>query len=143
MDKLIVPYHISHKFIIEHKQWIFVYGSDYTEKGIFGQSWSCQHEPNTFSVPTLYKICQSQTDRWFSDDNWKEHKEQIDERISKIPIDGRPIILFRKIGCGHSELNRRAPKLYKYLMDELNKIKYPNQEIDYKGTVYPIYNQPS
>lgn len=123
---------------MQHRHWIFVYSQDYANKGCFGQAWSAFGEPNAFSVPVLLKVCLSQTDRWFNDNQYEDFKKLIDEKILLIPRDGRPILPFRSIGKGHSEMHLRAPKLHKYLMDELALICTPH-EIDYKGLTYPIY----
>lgn len=140
MDKIIVPYHISRKFISEHKQWNFVYGTDLNRKGCFGQAWACVGEPNCYPVTTILKICPSGITR-FSDELYREGAEIIMRDIDGIPRD-KPIVLFKKIGEGYSQMNRYSPKLHKYLMEQLFLIAYPNQEIDYKGTTYPLYNQP-
>lgn len=134
----LLPHHISRTFIMQHREWIFVYSQDYHAKGCFGQAWSAHGEPNAFPVPVLLKVCLSQTDRWFSDNFYDEQKKLIDEKIAAIPRDGRPIFPFRSIGKGHSEMHTRAPKLYKYLMDELGKI-VALYEYDYRGLKYPIY----
>ena len=135
---ILLPHHISRTFIQQHRELIFIYSQDYHAKGCFGQAWSGHGEPNAFPVPVLLKVCLSQTDRWFSDRQFDEHKKLIDEKIAAIPRDGRAIVMFRSIGKGHSEMHLRAPKLYKYLMDELNAICSPH-EYDYRGLTYPIY----
>lgn len=135
---ILLPHHISRTFIAKHPEWIFVYSQDYHGKGCLGQAWSGHGEPNAFPVPVLLKVCQNQSDRWFSDNQYEEYKKFIDEKILLIPRDGRPILPFRSIGKGNSEMYLRAPKLYKYLMDELNAICAPH-EYDYRGLTYPIY----
>lgn len=134
---IILPYHISRTFVTMHREWTFIFSQDYAGKGCFGQAWAAHGEPNAFPVPVLLKICLSQTDRWFNDNNYDEHKKQIDEKIAAIPRNN-PIVPFRNIGGGHSELRRRAPLLYSYLMSEIKKIAAPHQ-YDYTGLTYPIY----
>jgi len=130
MEQLIIPSHISRTFIQSHKQWNFVYAADESLKGFFGQMNSAHGEPNSWPVPTLLKICQSSTDKFYYDGAFEFFQRIIDRRLQVIPRD-KPIIVFPKIGTGYSQMNRFAPKLYTYLMVELERIKYPNIKIDY------------
>lgn len=116
---LLIPPRISREFIQNHTDWIFVYGSVYTGQGVFGQAWVATGEPNAFPVPTMLKHCQSSTDRYFFDGDYHHFTKLIDEKIAEIPRDSRPIIPFPKIGRGHSELWRRAPQVYIYLLRQL------------------------
>jgi hypothetical protein len=116
-----------------HPELIFVYGQDYSNKGCLGQAWAIGNEPNTFPIPTLYKVCNSQSDKYFSDDQYLANCQKIDEAIAKIPRDGRPIIVPPKIGCGHSQLWIKAPQTYAYLVTALKILMYPN--IVWKWTV--------
>lgn len=138
--EILIPYNVSRLFIQSHINYVFVYGQDYSNKGCFGQAWQCANEPNSYPVPTLLKICNSSTDRFFYDEAFEFFQKFIDERINAIPKDGRPIIPVRNIGRGYSELYLKAPKLYKYIHDRLDVIKYPNMRYDYKGEFYPLYD---
>lgn len=130
MDKIIIPGRIYRKFIQSHPEYIFIYGCDYFNKSFFGQSNHAFGEPNAFGVPTIYKICASGI-HFFDDGMFDFFKGIIDERIGKIPTGEKPIIPFPKIGCGYSEMDRKAPKLYNYLKSKIDTIKYPNIEYDY------------
>lgn len=120
--------YLSREFIKNHTQWNFVFGMDYKRKGFFGQANSCFNEPNTFPVSTCLSMCKSSG--YFDDFN-PDFKLFIKEDLAKIPLD-KPIIPLRKIGEGASQMKYFAPRLFSYLRNELDKIKYPNIKIDYK-----------
>lgn len=137
-EKIILPHRINHKFVVNHSDWIFVYGSDVVRKAFFGQAYACGNEPNTYPVFTLFKDCPSGT-KYFHDTAYSLWLPHINESIDAIPIDGRPIIVFRGIGTGCSRMSELAPQLYNHMVDRLHVIQYPNVEIDYHGLVYPLY----
>ena len=128
-EPIVIPCHISNTFIREHPQWIFVFGQDHQEKGMFGQAGVAYGEPNCYMVPTCRKMCKS--NRYWSDAEFDEVAVYIDEAIRRIPQDGRPIIPFPKIGMGASQMNFLAPKLFAYLTKKLDSIKYPNIIVKY------------
>lgn len=76
--------------------------------------------------------------KFFNDDLFNMYKSLIDERIEQIPRD-KIIVPFRKIGEGCSEMKTKAPRLYTYLMEQIQHIKNAEISIDYAGTVYPLY----
>jgi hypothetical protein len=57
-------------------------------------------------------------------------KSLIDKAIATVP-DIYPVVVFPKIGCGFADLPHKAPKTFKYLNEELQKISYPNIQWDY------------
>jgi hypothetical protein len=130
--KIIIPFHISRTYIQRHTDWIFIYGQDYQERGMFGQSNAAYGEPNAFMVPTCRKMCKS--NRYWSDSEYLEVCSYIDEAINKIPRDGRIIIPFPKIGMGASQMNYMAPKLFTYMNMKIDSIKHPNIIVNYGNT---------
>jgi len=129
MDEIVIPYHISRTFITEHREFNFLFGNDLGQKGILGQAWICYGEPNAFQITTVIRLCPSFR-TFFSDNQFEEHKKHIDDSLSKIPRD-KPIIPLPKIGEGCSRMKEKAPKLFKYMTEQINKIKYPNIRINY------------
>ena len=136
MEKIILPRIITRKFIQDHPDWIFVYGASNDGKGFFGQTYHCQGEPNAYSVSTMFRICNSASDKYFDDSMYDFYVRCILDSVSRIPIDGRPILPLRRIGEGHSQLSYKAPKLFRRLMDELDRIKYPNIVWDYNNQYF-------
>lgn len=129
-EEIEIPYRISNRFIVEHRNYIFLFAHDVAGKGGMGQDWFAFGEPNCFAIPTVGKLCPSKR-QYFSDSKFESYKKILDKAFSKIPVDGRPIIPFPKIGTGCSRLNTKAPKLFAYMLEQINKIKYPNIKIKY------------
>ena len=118
---IIIPYHPSRDFLSTHP-YIFVFGSSVHNPKPFGQARNALGLPNCFGIPTRWSYCRS--NGYFSDGSFIDIKIEIDVAISKIPVDdGRPIIVFRKIGEGNSRMLEFAPKSHKYLLEQLDKIK--------------------
>lgn len=126
-NKIIIPHHISRSFIRSHQEYIFVYGKDYYEIGMMGQMWVAHQEPNCFGIPTCTKLCPS--NKQYLNDYNNLHMQRLVDALSKIPNDGRPIIVFRRIGMGCSRMFELAPVLYSFMMKELSLIKHNNIEI--------------
>jgi len=129
--QIIVPRFITRKFIQLHPEWIFLYGHDLAGKGTFGQAWEAHNEPNTYPIPTCYKMCKNSM--YFQDSQYEEITGYLIFAFVHLPKD-KPIIPFPKIGEGYSRMKELAPKCFKYMKQELDKIKYPNIKIDY-GTL--------
>ena len=126
-----IPYHITRSFVIAHSELIFLYGQDYTNKGCLGQAWQMANEANSFPVCTMFKLCHSQSDKFFHDDFFQSNVDKIEERLAAVPKDGRAIIAPRKIGQGHSQLIHKAPRTFDYLKQRLAKIVHPEIEWQY------------
>ena len=130
--KLKLPYRISETFVNTHPNYTFVYGNDLYELGVLGLCWVMggqPKKPNCWPIPVLVKYCPAAR-KFFDDGNYREFQIYIKDAIDKIPR-GNPIIVHPKVGRGCSELHIHAPRLYHFMMQELNKIKYPNVEWDY------------
>ena len=129
-----IPKFITRSFIASHREYIFVFGSDVHQQSFVGQSAQARGESNAFGVATKYRCCM-QSNSFFYDDSLKNVVGGlIDTSISFIPRDGRPIILFPRIGQGCAELGVRSntSKVLAYIQSELGKIAYKNVEyIDY------------
>lgn len=118
-----IPRRIYREYITAHRELTFVYAYDYQRKGFGGQSYSAFGEPNAFPVSTMRKLCRNT--RYWTDMEYDLVSNILSIEISNIPRD-KPIILFPKIGLGCSRMSEIAPRLYKYLVSELDKIKYQN-----------------
>lgn len=127
---ILIPYRINKTFIIEHRNYIFLYGHDVARRGMLGQEWPCIAEPNCFPISTVGKLCPS-IRQYFDDNRFDAFQKILDKDFERIPKDGRAIIPFRKIGEGCSEMKKRAPLLFAYMTSRINEIKHPNIKIDY------------
>lgn len=130
--EMLLPVYVKRQFVIDHPKCIFVYSFDVAGKSFFGQANELHGEPNAFPVPVRWKGCK--TSGFFSDASLHEICNLIDIAIQSIPKQFGPIIPLPKIGLGASRMKEFAPRCYVYLMQELNKIKYPNIRTDYVKT---------
>ena len=134
-SQIVIPGYINRNFVQNHIEYIFVYSIDIQLSRIDGQPYEFAGEPNTFPVPTLVRYCPSQK-TFFDDNDFTRYANIMDESIDKIAqqafISKRPVIPCPKIGMGCSRLHEIAPKLFKYLTERLNLIKYPDIKFVYK-----------
>ena len=127
---IVIPIYIKREFIQNNPQFTFVHSADYWNKLRVGPAGVCAGLPNCFGVAVRWRLCKSSG--YFSDSNRDIIMARIDKDIAKIPRD-KPIILFPKIGSGHSLMYKFAPICFKHLSDELNKIK-AEYKYDYYAT---------
>lgn len=133
MKTIKVPYPITRDFIRAHPDWAFVYSSDYFGASKLGQAEQAANEPNTYPIPVRFRFCASNPDSYFTDDAYPTFKEKLNACLDAIPRDGRPIVVFPKIGMGKSELYSRAPKTFEYILTRLAQIENVIVEWDYYG----------
>ena len=126
-DEIILPIRISRNFVIKHREWYFIYGTDVQNKSTFGQAWHVANEPNSFGVFVLRKVCSNSI---FFMDHSPEDFADLNRSIDAIPRD-QPIIPIRKVGEGFSQMKYLAPKLFAHMTERLNELRYPNITIDY------------
>ena len=127
--EIIIPRMIYRPFVLEHPNWIFLYGDTMYKTGMLGQPFHLCGESNTYPIPTCVKHCRS--NRYFSDGQFDEYSIVIDRAIFAVPEDGRPVIPLRRMGEGCSRLSELCPKLFAHLKSRLKIIAYPNIKIDY------------
>ena len=122
-----IPRWISRSFISQHRRdYTFIYGDDLNGQNYLGQAAHCKGEPNCYSVPTKRLMCMDENKAFFDDPRFELlWKPAIDKAIAAIPTK-LPIVPFPRIGQGEAQLDIRAPKTFKYLMGEINKIAWPN-----------------
>lgn len=115
-----IPRRISREYIRAHPGFIFIYASDYHFNSVLGQAAFAKGEPNAFPVPTKMRICRSAEDALFTDAKFDYlTKNAIDRALAKVPLDGRLIIPFPKIGLGCAKLQKNAPRTLKYIQQQL------------------------
>jgi len=81
----------------------------------------------------LYKKANSS---YFTDADFAQFKKQVDEAIQKAKDSGKTIVIPADgIGTGKAMLKEKAPKLFEYLQQELNKLKSDNTEEQQDKTI--------
>lgn len=70
---------------------------------------------------------------YFNNGDFDEFKEQVDKAIQKAKDSGKTIVIPADgIGTGKAMLKEKAPKLFEYLQQELNKLKGNQQNLTAK-----------
>jgi len=118
----VIPYYITREFITDHPEWTFVHSTDFWDNQKVGPALVCQGLSNCYGVPVRWRLCKSSG--YFSDNAEEQIKQKIDEMIGRIPLS-RPVILFPKIGSGHSMMYKFAPRCFAYLQQRLKAIATP------------------
>lgn len=131
MKTIKVPYPITREFIRAHPDWAFVYSSDYFGASKLGQAEQAANEPNTYPIPVRFRFCASNPDSYFYDHSMPVIKEKLDACFGSIPRDGRPIVIFPKIGMGKSDLYKRAPLVFDYIYAKLAELDSVDIEWDW------------
>ena len=126
-----VPRRITNKFIVEHKDYSFVYGYDYELKGALGQCVVAHGEQNCWHLSTMRKMCKSS--RYWEDCEYKLVVDIMFNELmnAKLFAGNNPIIFFPKIGDGCAQLAFRAPRIFNWMKEQIKNLQYPNIEWTY------------
>lgn len=127
--EIIIPNWLYRGFIRANRNLTFVYSTDVNNYSNFGQAFNCKDEPNAYFIPTIWRLCKGNTQRFFTDYQFELTKPLIDNAIKRIPLNN-PIIVLPRLGMGCANLQEKAPLTLEYINKELSKIKYPNIKID-------------
>jgi len=83
--------------------------------------------PNAIGIDTK-KDRGTSNSSYFTDNDFPQFKQQVDEAIQKAKDSGKTIVIPEDgIGTGKAMLKEKAPKLFKYLQQELNKLKISSE----------------
>lgn len=128
-----VPYRLTRGYIrTKTKELSFVYSDAVNNRSYLGQCEAAKGQPNCYVVYTKWNPCSNDPPEAFFDDaEFEALTKDIIDRCIECINRGLPIILFPKIAQGRAQLDKRAPRTYKYLMDKLNYLAYPNVKRDY------------
>ena len=113
--------HITRKYIREHPEKVFVFGDNMNRFGFGGQAKEARGEKNTIGIPTKW-YPNNREESFFTDEEFSTVLERIDEAfrlIDKSKKEGKEIVFFPHIGEGLAQLDKRAPKIYKYIKERI------------------------
>ena len=117
--------HITRKFVQEHPNYIFVFGDNLIRKGRGGQAKEMRGEPNAVGIPTK-KAPSKREDAYFTSRDLYGYRNAVIEDLRKIVYHlykgGVVVFPRRPLGSGLAELERRAPFIYKFLLDFRDEI---------------------
>ena len=103
---------------------LFIFGDNDAQKGCKGQA-VIRYEPNAYGIPTK-KMPYLSENSFYTDGEYAENKIKIDAAIEKIisvlhQYDAI-IVSAGKLGSGLAQLDKRAPKTYKYLQEQIDRL---------------------
>lgn len=110
------------------KDYNFIYGDTYYLDGNGKQSKEARGEINTFAVATKIRPCYNDETSFFYDNQTDPflHKALILSSLSRItePIlrSEKKIIVFPKLGLGFNEMDKRAPLLRVFLLEQIRHL---------------------
>jgi hypothetical protein len=115
---------------IEHLPWfrrsllrarpdtLWVFGDNLAHKGRGGQAKECRGEPNAVGIPTKRRPSRDE-DAYFVDSDFARAKPEIDAAFIRLAdhlrTGGTVVLPAQGIGTGRAELERRAPRIHRYV----------------------------
>ncbi len=101
---------------------LFVFGDNLAQQGTGGQARELRGEPNALGIPTK-RLPSYSSEAFLKDTDFVNVKPFIDRAIQKI-ADFKGIVIFPSdgVGTGLAKLPETAPKIYRYICEELQKI---------------------
>jgi hypothetical protein len=108
----------------QHPDFLFVFGDNDYEIGKGGQA-IIRDEENSIGIPTKHAP-NNYSSAFYSDDNLKENKLKILKAIQLIEQESNKYttLIFPEngIGTGLAQLDVKAPRTFKFLVQEINKL---------------------
>lgn len=103
----------------ENPNCVFIFGDNTIGQGCGGQA-QIRYEPNAHGVPTK-KLPSMHANSFFSDDEFDQNKKWILDALNNIPENFDAIVFPEDgLGTGLADLPNKAPKTFKFLVDEIN-----------------------
>ena len=116
----IVQY-MTPKLLKKNPKKIYLFGDNLARKGYGGQA-IIRDQPNAYGIATKKKGGTSES-TYYTDEDYNEAIKVIDKDLKKALSAGKIIVIPKNgIGTGLAKLNKKAPKIYKYLNQRLKKL---------------------
>lgn len=102
---------------------ILVYEGNILGRYVTGFAKKVEHLPNAYGIPTRRSDCEDTSVCFLNDNMFDLYAAKMEEAMSEIEDSakktGREVVLSPKFALGRAELDKRAPRLYEFLMIEL------------------------
>ena len=109
---------------LHYHDYIFIFGDNDIKKGKKGQA-VIRDQPNAFGIPTK-KLPNLSDAAFYTDAEYAHNKLQIDAAIINIKLNlpNYSGIIYPEngIGTGLAQLDKRAPRTFKYLTDAIREL---------------------
>ena len=132
--KLFTEYYVTEDDLQKNPGILYLFGDNLEQKGMGGMAKIMRGKANAFGIPTKKKPANT-PDSFFTDDELMQNKKWIDDAFDRMPYYEKCFIP-RGIGCGLSELHRRAPKTFYYLKKRLMELAIGEWEPQKDRQVY-------
>ena len=121
--KVIYQKIIKRKDLQENPHFYYLFGDNCEREGMGGQAGEMRGEPNAIGIATKFAPGGNKAD-FFTDKKFDEIKEIIDKDLLKVPRGNVTIVIPKDgLGTGLAELPKAAPKVYRYLCEQLKKFE--------------------
>ena len=117
---------ITRSFVRAHRDRIFLFGDNLTQRGFGGQAAAMRGEPNTVGIPTK-KLPRNSEAAFFCDEEFEQNKAAIDQAFKRLlqissPAEQIVVISANGLGTGRAQLETRAPRTFAYLQKRLKDL---------------------
>lgn len=106
--------------VVTHPDWIFLFGDNTDQRGLGGQAKEMRGEFNVIGIPTKW-LPDNKAASFFNDSQFNHIKGWIDAAFDKIP-DNVTIIIPKNFGNGLSMLDKKAPKVLRYINKRIKEL---------------------
>lgn len=133
---------ITRPFVKANPKTLFVFGDNDARTGLGGQAKEMRGEPNAVGIST--KKLPAKTDNAYkTDKELEKNKASITADVNSIIKEYRTgkynKVVIPPLGVGLAELPTRAPETYKFLLEELERLK---REVNAGPTAFPYMPVP-
>jgi len=129
-----IPNYITRAYITEANRaqgLLFLYGDTVGHDGNGGQASQARGCEGAHVIPVKWRKCYNDEDAFFSDYKYDLQVALIMRALCELP-EGKPIVVFPKIGLGMNKMDVKAPRTYRALIsilrglpDVINKDSLP------------------
>lgn len=118
---------ITRDVVRANRHKIFLFGDNILMKGYGGQAKEMRNEWNTLGIPTKW-LPRMNIQAFFTDDDFDLIKQKIDHVLKGLRQSSFQIVVIpaNGIGTGLARLDKTAPKIFKYLQEQLEKLEDDN-----------------
>lgn len=124
---LVFQHRIYRKDLLLNPTNLYLFGDNLERRGFGGQAAEMRGEPNAVGVATKKAPGMKDAD-FFSDEHFKEYSEAIlrDLQPAKMQLSFYGIVVIPSdgLGTGLSELPKRAPRLHKFLYEQIEHMRF-------------------
>lgn len=117
--------YVTREYIQKNPEVLFVFGDNDQRWGDGGMAKEFRDEPNSIGIRTK-KYPGIQDKHFYSDDGYEENCAKIQEDVDRIRKAFRQyaiIYIPDGIGKGLAQLQKRAPKTYQFLQEQISKLR--------------------